>query len=191
MLHFCSCFNPTFSSYACDTISEKQPKACSLAFSRASPFLVCGDYDWNGKFLELVSVIHRLLPAVSPKGERHAAPFFPVLSQSLGPLAKICQSAGDTPTLHSQQKEGFWVDPPQTLFLCVCVCESSKRPPWLCSSVRRQTNPAWSVLQHARKPLQRNDRHVWLSQVSTNQVTWSFKSQHSSFHQTSFLFMPP
>lgn len=120
MLHFCSCFNPTFSSNACDTISEKQPKACSLAFSRASPFLVCGDYDWNGKFLELVSVIHRLLPAVSPKGERHAAPFFPVLSQSFGPLAKICQSAGDTPTLHSQQKEEFWVDPPRTLF-CVCV----------------------------------------------------------------------
>lgn len=115
MLHFCSCFNPTFSSNVWDTISEKQPKACSLAFSRASPFLVCGDYDWNGKFQELVSVIHGLLPAVSPKGERHAAPFFPVLSQILGPLAKICQSAGDTPTSHSQQREEFWVDPPQTL----------------------------------------------------------------------------
>lgn len=158
MLHFCSCFNPTFSSNACDTISEKQPKACSLAFSWASPFLVCGDYDWNGKFLELVSVIHGLLPAVSPKGERHAALFFPVLSQSLGPLAKICQSAGDTPTSHSQQREEFWVDPSRTLLYLVfffCVSHQSallgsaprsegrQTLPGLCCSM--PGNPCWGM----------------------------------------------
>lgn len=136
MLHFCSCFNSMFSSNACDNISVKQPEACSLAFSQASPFLVCGEPNWNGKFLELVSVIHGPLPAVSPKGERHAAPSFPVHSQSSALLLKFAsQQETCRPCIDNKGKNSERI-PPQPLM--------SHQSALLCSAPRpecRQTLP--------------------------------------------------
>lgn len=129
MLHFCLRFNSTFSSSACDGISVTQPEACSLAFSRASPFLVCGEPSRNGKFLELVSVIRGPLPAVSPKGERLTAPSFLVCWQSSA-LSLKCASQQETcpPCFHNKGKN---LTPTHFLY------ESSRRPPSLC----RQTLP--------------------------------------------------
>lgn len=153
MLHFCSCFNSMFSSNACDNISVKQPEACSLAFTSLSlPRLRRAQLKWKvsgAGFCDPWAT-----PCGFPQRWETCSAILPRPLTELGPLAKICQSARDVPTLHWQQREEFWADPTPALD------ESSKRPPLLCSSARMQTDTAWSVLEHARKLLLRNGGHV-------------------------------